>query len=308
MLKRVYTHNDITIIEMPASMLKVVWLDREKRSGGDVTRNGNFCNANFFSYYDEGGYEFRLPIGHLKCDVYPGFRLHEMEDHYMRERGKFSEDGSKFTFDSGKWEFMNPCFDTAPSTLFIKYGKAWIEDLRYLGSREDADYAVSGVPVLRNHDDVSFYNYVVPQGWTANTVRAAYHVFVGVKDDPSMVYVMYYQSRTSNLVYGMEFFNRIKDAGFRDIIKLDGGGSFIFKCPDLNISKLTSTTRIIDAVLTFDEPIETPDMNLIDKTKVAASVEAMENRITSMAETIADMTQTLADLSAELGTLKKRLL
>ena len=307
MLKKTYMYNDVTIVEMPASMLRVVWLDREKRTGGDVTRDGNFCNANFFGYYEETGIEFRLPAGHLKCDIYPGFQLHSIEEHYMHERGKISDDGGKFTFDSGKWEYMNPCYGHAPSTLFIENGKATIVDTEYLAGHENADYAISGVPVLRNGDDVSFYNYVLAQGWTKDTVRAAYHVFVGVKDDPSMVYVMYYQSKTGNLIYGMEFFNQIKGAGFRDIIKLDGGGSFIFKCPDLGNSKLTSTTRVIDAVLTFDEPIEEPNPDVIDKAEVMASIEQLQAKTANLSRSLYDINRYIAELNTEIDTLKKKL-
>ena len=297
--KRTYSHNGVTILEMPTEMLKIVWLDREKREGAIVTEHGNFCNANFFGTYDEGSVNFTLPAGHLKCDVLPGYPLHGPEDKYMHERGKV--ENGKFTFDSGKWSYMNPTSGNAVSTLFIRDGKAFVADAVTLDAYQNCDYIISGVPCLRNGDDVSFYGYVQPQGWGVDTVRATHHVFVGVKDDPTKIYVMWYQSTTKNLIYGMEFYNKIKDAGFRDILKLDGGGSFIFKCPDIpEISKMTSTVRCINAVLTFDELPEPEPEPALDPTELLASVAQLQSALT-------DMAQTLASAQIELSTLKKKI-
>ena len=294
MQKTTFTHNGITIVEMPVDLFKVVWLDREKRTGAQVTQNGNFCNANFFAYYDEAGYSFRLPVGHLKCDIYSGFELHEVEEHYMHERGKI--EGSKFT-----WEYDNPCYGKAVSTLCVRNHKAFVNDIIVLDTYQDCDYIISGVPVLRHGEDVSCYNYVIPQGWGLDTLRSAYHVFVGIKAAlADTIYVMYYQSTSNNLIYGMEFYNKIKDLGFQDIIKLDGGGSFIFKCPDLNLSKMTSTVRIIDAVLTFDELPIPEDPTKIDKAEVLKSVQSMQTQILSMVNNLDKLNAELQNLTIKL--------
>lgn len=294
MNKKTYTQNGITFVEMPVDMLKVVWLDRNKNTGAQVTKNGNYCNANFFAYYDESGVSFRLPVAHLKCDIYPGFQLHAQEDHYMHERGKI--EGNKFTFDSGKWQYDNPCYRKAVSTMFIRNHQAFVRDEIYLDKYQDCDYIISGVPVLRKGNDVKCYDYVLPQGWGEDTLRPALHVFIGVKKDKAdTIYVMYYQSTSNNLIYGMEFYNKVKDLGFYDILKLDGGGSFIFKCPDLGISKSSGGTRIIDGVLTFDEPLQ---ITQLDIDEVRAKINALSDYISRAAEGI-------AIASEELDKLKK---
>ena len=294
MNKKTYTQNGITFVEMPVDMLKVVWLDRNKNTGAQVTKNGNYCNANFFAYYDESGVSFRLPVAHLKCDIYPGFQLHAQVDHYMHERGKI--EGNKFTFDSGKWQYDNPCYRKAVSTMFIRNHQAFVRDEIYLDKYQDCDYIISGVPVLRKGNDVKCYDYVLPQGWGEDTLRPALHVFIGVKKDKAdTIYVMYYQSTSNNLIYGMEFYNKVKDLGLYDILKLDGGGSFIFKCPDLGISKSSGGTRIIDGVLTFDEPLQ---ITQLDIDEVRAKINALSDYISRAAEGI-------AIASEELDKLKK---
>ena len=294
MLKKTFQKNGITFVEMPVDLFKVVWLDRNKNDGAQVTYHGNYANANFFAYYDEGGVSFRLPVAHLKCDIFPGFQLHAQEDHYMHERGKI--EGDKFTFDSGTWEYQNPFYQKKVSTLFIRNHKAFVRDEAYLDNYQDCDYIISGVPVLRYGNDVKCYDYVLPQGWGEDTLRPALHVFVGIKkDNADTIYVMYYQSTSNNLIYGMEFYNKVKDLGFYDILKLDGGGSFIFRCPDLGVSKSSGGVRIIDGVLTFDELAEKAEIN----------VDEINTRINKLRERIADAAKSLAAMSDELDLLKK---
>lgn len=131
-------------------------------------------------------------------------------------------EGSKVRYDSGKYSYGNSYCGKAQSTFVVKNGVAAVKDLVTL---DDAyDYAIAGVPILRNGNDVSWYNYCAKQGWLADTVRGTYHTFLGLKGD-GKIYVMSWCSTAKNMVYGMQAYRKFKPMGFREVIKLDGGGS-----------------------------------------------------------------------------------
>lgn len=201
------------IMEWPVNRLQIVMVDKPK-----TQLQENEANAGYFANYDEGEDKFTLPVGHLICD-------YEADDQWTRkyceERGSF--EGEKFRFDNSKWEFDNKLYGTKISTLVVKDGAAKIIDTVEL---PDADYAVSGVPVLRNGADCKWGAYVTKQGWSSSAVRPTWHTFVGVKDDPSKVYVIGMKTTSDNMVKTSEAFNVFRALGFRDVIKLDGGGSF----------------------------------------------------------------------------------
>ena len=47
----------------------------------------------------------------------------------------------------------------------------------------------------------------------------------------------------------MEFWNKVKDEGFQDIICLDGGGSYIYK--KANVIKKTTENRRVNTLIVF---------------------------------------------------------
>lgn len=292
MRKEVIKYNGITMVKVPVDMFKIVWLDRSKLTGSIVAPGENYCNANFFAYYDESGITFRLPVGHLKCDIYPGFKLHDVELKYMNERGHI--DGNKFTFDSYKWKYDNPCFQKKTTTLIIRNGEAIINETATIDYYSDADYIVSGIPVLRNCNDVSYKNDILPQGWKSGILGPSQHILVGIgKDSSKYVYVMHYTSTSSNLVYGMEFFNKIKGFGMKDVILLDGGGSFIFKSKDLNIFEKHPENRVISAVITFDE---SPDPNKVNKENIQKKLNELELHLNYVQTAVRDLKNLIDEL------------
>lgn len=201
------------IMEWPADRLQIVMVDKPK-----TQLQENEANAGYFANYDEGEDKFTLPVGHLICDYEAGSQWTRK---HCEERGSF--DGTKYRFDNSKWAFDNKLYGTKISTLVIKNGEAKIIDTVEL---PHADYAVSGVPVLRNGADCKWGAYVTKQGWSTAAVRPTWHTFVGVKDDPKKVYVVGMETTSDNMVKTSEAFNVFRALGFRDVIKLDGGGSF----------------------------------------------------------------------------------
>ena len=264
--------NGIQIIKVPIKDFKLVWCDKPKRNV-----YGNFINANYFGKYDEKNEDgsttnFTLPVAHLLCDIDYDSE-NNWEKHYQNERGVVIDNGKRWLFNSNKWDFMNEAFyQKSISTLLIsKTNKALIVDIKDLSEAyaNDYKYAVSGVPCLKDGQDVKWYDYCAPQGWGADTVRNTWHNFVAIKyGDEDNVYLMQWQSnntygwnKTGNLIYSAEFYKKVKDLGFKDIIKLDGGGSFICRSSTLGIDQYTDENRRINCIITFDEVPVDEDKN-----------------------------------------------
>ena len=230
--------NGIHIAEVPVEDFRVILYDARKKSMGK-----NRCTGGFFGNYSEKGNKFTLPVGHLVCDY---AATEKWTRFYCEQRGKFN--GDKFRFDSGAWEYMNNLHGKAISTLVIEGGKANVQDM--IHAPESASYAISGIPIMRNGEDVIFKTYVKGQGWDASSLYATWHTFVGIKEnDAKTLYVMGMKTTTSNMIYGMEAFKKFKPLGFRDIIKLDGGGSFYYNAAGKQVSTLEN--RRICTILDF---------------------------------------------------------
>lgn len=232
---------NIEIVKVPVEKFAIKMVDKRKKSLG-----ANSMNAGFFGNYKEKGSKFTLPSGHLVCD-------YAAESSYVRfyceQRGTFN--GTKFRFDASKRDqWGNPydkqfC-DKAVSTLLIHDGKARVEDISTL---PECEYAISGVPVLRNGGDCKFNAYVKKQGWGGGSLYGTWHAFVGIKDDPTEVYLIGMKTKTYNMIKTSEAFKVFKEMGFRDVLKYDGGGSFY-----MNVKgKVKSTTenRRINTAFTF---------------------------------------------------------
>lgn len=225
------------IVAVPVSKFAIKMVDKRKRDCGP-----NTANAGFFGTYHEEGQAFTLPAGHLICDYAAD---NKWTRHYCEERGAFN--GGKFAFDCSTWSYQNDKQGKALSTLVIRDGKASVEDAVSLPV---GDYAVSGVPVIRNGQKCSWGDCVAKQWWGTGTVRATWHTFVGIKDDPAVVYVVGMQTTTGNLVKSSEAYDVFKPMGFRELIKLDGGGSFYFNVGG-EVSE-TNENRRINTIITFE--------------------------------------------------------
>lgn len=231
--------NGIHVVEIPVDAFAIKMVDKKKKSCGE-----NAVNAGFFANFKEQGDFFTLPVGHLVCDYEAE---NKWVDFYCRQRGKF--DGSKFRHDAST--YSNAFQDKKLSTLIIREGKAIIRDRIAL---LDCDYAISGVPIMRNGRDVTFNPYVMGQGWDASSLYATWHTFVGLKEDDSKVYVMALKTTTGNMVLSAEAFRKFYALGFQDVIKLDGGGSFYFNADGHTES--TWENRQINTIITFNTGVE----------------------------------------------------
>ena len=96
------------------------------------------------------------------------------------------------------------------------------------------------------------------QGWDTSPLRATWHTLVGLKGDGMVVYVMGWQSRTTNLLDSGEAARVFRGLGFTDVLKLDGGGSY-YQSRDGAASR-TAENRRINSVLRWTEREERPEL------------------------------------------------
>ena len=240
--------NDIHIAEVPVKDFKIKMVDAKKKSSPK-----NSCNAGFFAGYTENKSYFTLPVGHLVCDFEAN---NQYTKKYCTERGKFN--GNKFTFDSGSFSYNNNFYGKSQSTFCVKNGVGYIYETDH--APNDCSYAIAGVPIMRNFEDVKFATFVKNQGWDASPLYGTWHVFIGIKEvNAKTVYVMGMKTKTSNMITSAEAFKKFSTLGFRDVIKLDGGGSFYFNAD--GVTKQTLENRQVNTIIEFGEVEQDKSIN-----------------------------------------------
>lgn len=252
-MKVVTKRSNIVIVEVSVKDFKIVLVDTYKKNSPK-----NSCNAGFFGNYQEDGSSFTLPVGHLVCD-YDASSSYTKK--YCTERGKFN--GKKFVFDSGSFPYRNVFCEKSQSTLCISKNVANITETKHVSN--SCDYAIAGVPIIRNGMDVTFSTFVKAQGWDNSTLYATWHTFVGIKENNAKnIYAIGMKTTTSNMITSAEAFRQLSVFGFKDVIKLDGGGSFYFNA-DGSIESTVGNRRI-NTIITFGPTeVNTPVVNNINK-------------------------------------------
>lgn len=246
--KATQTNNTIHIIEVLPSDFKIIMNDSKKKTAFPK----NYCNAGFFANFHETTSDgrkhyFTLPIGHLLCDF---DSKSQWTKYYCNERGKFN--GKKFTFDSSTFSYNNPFHKKPLSTLLVntKLKKAEIKEV--ISIPNGYDYAINGVPIMRNGSSVNFEKDVQSQGWGGSSLYGTWHIFAGLKKDSNVIYVIGMKTTTWNMVKTNEAYKQFKELGMHDVIKLDGGGSF-----HINVSgkavESTSEDRRINTIICFGD-------------------------------------------------------
>lgn len=210
--------------------------DKDKKAGG----LGDYINGGFFGYYAEDGIDFTLPVANLVCDV---------------DINSISAPAKKYIGDkikAGKLRWYNKnnhtdqFWNKKVSTLVVPaHGDPYIDDM--IAPPADCKYAISGVPTVRHGDDVDFYNYVKAQGWGEGSMYATYRNWLGIRNGE--IWLISGKTSAPNYIYGMEFWNKVKDEKFDDIIALDGGGSYY--CKVKSKATTTSGNRQVNNIITM---------------------------------------------------------
>lgn len=232
-----YQTQDINIIECSPEEFSIKMVNQNKRNCNYTS----YVNAGFFGTYHENGAAFTLPAAHLVCDF-------DTNDQYVtkycQERGKFKD--NKFIFDASLFSYNNEFYKKSVTTLVIKNNIPSIVELVKIET--DYQYAISGVPIIRDGVDVSYNSFVLKQGWNSSSLYSTEHIFIGLKPNNNNIFIMGYKSTTNNLSSTSEGYNKFSALGFNNVIKLDGGGSAYMKYNN-NIIKNTSENRLINNII-----------------------------------------------------------
>lgn len=229
-----YEHNGFRFHR--AKDFKIVYHDLNKRKYNADT----YINGGFFAYFAENKVNFTLPVANLVCDINKSF----ISDPTKKYLSPYIF-GTKLYYgcnNNQTAQFKNK----AVSTLVVpKNGNPYISDM--VAPPSDCLYAISGVPTVRNGDDVDYYNYVKRQGWDDSCMYGTYRNWLGVRDGE--IWVISGKTTAPNYIYGMQFWSKVKDQGFDDIICLDGGGSYYCKIDGK--AQTTLGTRSVNNVIMF---------------------------------------------------------
>lgn len=209
-------------------------------SGKRDAKYKNYINGGFFGYYDEDGINFTLCAANLCCDMSENL-LKKCTKQYISKY--LNKDKLHI---SCKDNVSKQYRDKNVSTLIIpNIGNPYIKDINILPN--NIKYAISGVPTVRNGDDVDYYNYVVKQGWDSSCMYATYRNFIGIKNGE--IWIISGRTKTKNYIYGMEMWKILKDEHFDDVICLDGGGSYYYK--NNNKASTTFGNRSVNNIIIF---------------------------------------------------------
>lgn len=209
------TLNGYTIEQV--SDFSIVYWDKSKKKG----TADSYINGGFFGYFKENGVDFTLPVGNLVCD----FRVSDFENSPAYKYLKPYVHGLKLYYSTG--DNASPQFKGRKvSTLILPTnGTPYVSELSTVPP--SARYAISGIPVIRDGVDVSYNNFVKPQGWDASPFYATTRNFIGLKG--STIYVVSGTSKTENFVATSEVYDKLKSFGFEQLVALDGGSSYYHK-------------------------------------------------------------------------------
>ena len=209
--KSSYTSNGLMFERIDNFAIK--YWDKPKKQIPNNSSTGGFWAA----YSSSGGEKFTLPVANLVCDCalsdVPVAAQKYIKPHISGGKLRINCADNQSSQFKGK----------KVSTLIIpSSGKPYIDDVSAVPS--NAKYAISGVPTVRNGDDVDYYNYVKVQGWDDSCMYATWRSWLGVRGGE--IWRISGRTYRKNYIYGMEIWKKLKSEGFDDVITLDGGGSW----------------------------------------------------------------------------------
>lgn len=210
-----YTKNGLTFRR--STNFSIGYHDAAKNTPLYGTDETEISGGFFAGFSSPAGY-FTLPVANLVCDV---DEIPKAAEKYLTPYVS----GGKLRYGTANNQ-TNQFKGKTPSTLVVpSCGNPYIADLS--APPAGCKYAISGVPTVRNGDDVDYYNYVKAQGWDESCMYATYRHWLGVRDGE--IWCITGRTWTRNYIYGMEFWKKVRSEGFDDIICIDGGGSYYLR-------------------------------------------------------------------------------
>ena len=201
-----------------AKDFSIVYWDKSKKKGSYQS----YINGGFFGFYKELGLDYTLPVGNLVCDVVPESCL----KYGVKKRWEPYIKNGKFRYNTTDNPADSKLKDKKVTTLVLPTnGAPYVGEMSTVP--ETARYAISGIPVIRDGVDVSYNNFVKPQGWDPSPFYATSRNFIGLKG--TTIWIVSGASKTDNFVARSEVYGKLKDFGFDQLIALDGGTSWYHK-------------------------------------------------------------------------------
>lgn len=194
----------------------IIYWDKSKKKGTAQ----NYINGGFFGYFKEDGVSFTLPVANLVCDLTTR-SIPEVALKYL-SRGIVGKKLRWTTAMNASDQFLNKRVSTF---ILPTSGSPYVQELG--AAPASARYAISGIPVIRDGVDVSYNNFVKPQGWDDSCFYATSRNFIGIKG--TTLWIVSGTTKTSNFVATSEVYNALKEFGFDQMLSLDGGGSAYHK-------------------------------------------------------------------------------
>ena len=162
------------MVKIPIERFKLLMWDKPKKT----TAIKDYFNAGYFGTYEEKGTGFTLPVANLMADQGD---LGEPSLKYLKEWGRV--EGGKVSCDTRR-NASNQFKDKLVSTLIVTGDRAYIDRVNQLPT--GTKYAVSGIPVICNGQDVSYSKEVVAEGWDASPLYATWHGMLAVDGSDSI--------------------------------------------------------------------------------------------------------------------------
>lgn len=227
------TNADVTMYKIKPSAFKIVYHDAPKQM---VTTYANYFNLGYFANFSEDGQPFTLPVANLVADIDESV-VKPYALKYLKERtvknGKLYFYANQNASDQFKHKDVSTLVVTRDGELLISQFNSLYND--------EVAYAVSGAPIIKNGENAG--DLYLEEGWDTSITRPTLHGFLGLKDD-GYIYYFYIQTYTDNCISSGEVYNQLKDCGFTNLIKVDGGGSYYLKMGGHKITKTGGTRRI----------------------------------------------------------------
>ena len=205
----------IYVIKIPVDKFNIVMWNKAKKT----TKIKNYCNAGFFA----SGKLTTEPMGNLIVNG-------KVESETINSYGNLANK-----------KLHTLCID--------KNNQITLELCKQL-ERDKYKYAISGLPVTLNSEDVSWKNVCKPQGWTGGELRATKHICISYDNENIYIFGLETTAKQPGTAI-TQIYKKLKHTGLKNILKLDGGGSFVIDINGKNVD-VTSENRRVNNLITFE--------------------------------------------------------
>lgn len=167
--------------------------------------------------------------------------------------GNLAADGKIIAHAKTNASWLNTAGHKLTTIYTTKDGRCGITKTDDLTTIVGLQAAVSGVPITVNGKQITM-SEIKSEGYFGSEVYDTWHGFLGIKNG-NLVYV--------GMTCGFnDMHNKLMELGIKDAIKLDGGGSYVLKTPDVTVA--TEGNRKINNIGVFTPVKNESDNKMIN--------------------------------------------